>query len=159
MSRCADAQKGYSGWIQFKMSGKRSPGICPSGGAGTARGLRAKMEWHRTKPPPRPTSRPPRHFANVWQNRAKFAEHWQIHPPRRFRILPNIGKIIGNLPNIGKTASGAAQSAVHPHSLLPPSFSLNPVHPVNPVKNSLRLFLSAGKLFVFFALFVAHIFQ
>jgi hypothetical protein len=32
-------------------------------------------------------------FANVWQKRVEFAKDWQKHPPRRFQVLPNIGKI------------------------------------------------------------------
>jgi hypothetical protein len=42
-------------------------------------------------------------FADVWQKRAEFAKHWQIHPPLAFRVLPNIGKNQPKLPNIGKT--------------------------------------------------------
>jgi hypothetical protein len=34
---------------------------------------------------------------------SRFAKHWQIHPPRGFQFLPNIGKIKGKLPSIGKT--------------------------------------------------------
>jgi hypothetical protein len=45
-------------------------------------------------------------FANVWQNRAEFAKHWQVHPPRGFRVLPILGKITRNLPSLGKMPDG-----------------------------------------------------
>jgi hypothetical protein len=54
------------------------------------------------------------HFANVWQNRAFFAKHWQIHPPRSFQFLPSIGK----MPGISRTGftgwTGWGAEAVQP---------------------------------------------
>lgn len=43
-------------------------------------------------------------FADVRQIPPRFAGHWQNHPPRAGRVLPNLGKPKAFLPNIGKIA-------------------------------------------------------
>jgi hypothetical protein len=50
-----------------------------------------------------------RSFANAWQKRSGFAEHWQNHPPRAFSVLPMLGKKKADLPASANPPAGARQ--------------------------------------------------